>query len=264
MANNSLDFMKDVMGAPFGDLISSVGQGVAEAQAALDAGSVAQTVDLYTEGGDEMVVRMREMGYVPTFYSIPETEVEAQVSLTFSVQETSNSSPSSEPANSFTQMSKAKMYATPVNAAITNKFNLNVNASAKIKFKIVAVPPPAGASEIRVVPTLVGKSLASADSLLTQFSLLREITTGPEDGIITTQDLAAGTVVVANQSIKIELRACVMPNLSGLTKTAAEAALAAEALVGTFTGTLTGTVSAQSVAAGTVVPADSNVNVTMV
>jgi hypothetical protein len=206
---------------------------------------------------------MREIGYVPTFYSIPETEVEAQVSLSFSVQETSTSSSTSpELLNSFTQVSKAKMYATPVNAALTNKFNLNVNASAKIKFKIVAVPPPAGASEIRVVPTLVGKSLASADTLLSQFSLLREVTDGPEDGIIIEQDKEPGTVVVSSETIKIKLRACVVPNLVGLSKTAAEAALAAETLKGVFTGTGT-SVTAQSIAAGTVVAADSSVDVTM-
>ena len=235
MANNSLDFMKDVMGAPFGDLISSVGQGVASAQAALDAGSIAQTLALYTEGGDELVERLREIGYAPTFYTIPETEVEAQVSLTFSVQETSGgTTPGGSPAvpSSFTQVAKSKVYATPMNAGITNRFNLNVAASAKIKFKIVAVPPPGNANEIRVVPDFVGKIMADAETLFRQFSLLYEVTEGPENGHILTQDVEPGKVVQTNTVIKLTTRPYI-PDLVGLTEAEAVALIEASKLTST-------------------------------
>ena len=86
MANNPLDQLKDVLSAPLGELISAIGKGVGEAQAALDEGSLNQTMALYNQANNtEMTKLLREIGYQPTFYVLPETEVEAQISLSFSM-----------------------------------------------------------------------------------------------------------------------------------------------------------------------------------
>ncbi|HAP57999.1 MAG TPA: hypothetical protein DCR93_00265, partial [Cytophagales bacterium] len=142
---------------------------VAEAQAALDAASLAQFLAVYnSDNQDELAVRLREIGYQPTFYTLPETDVEARVSLAMSVNQTTT-------VNGQPGVAKPRMYAAPINASSTNKYNLDVKASATLKFKVVPVPPPGEVTDIRVVPDLVGKTLGEAESLLVQLGLVYEI-----------------------------------------------------------------------------------------
>lgn len=203
MANNSFDFMKDVLATPLGELISSIGSGVAEAQAALDAGSLSQTLAIYnSDNKDALTTLMREVGYQPTFYALPETEVEAQISIALSISDayTANS------AGQTNNLSKTKVYATPANAAINNKYNLNVNAFSKIKFKIVPVPPPGESGEVRVVPNLIGMKKDEAINLLSQLGLKysdKSVDLTATTAKIITQNPAAGAIIKASNEIEI-------------------------------------------------------------
>lgn len=182
--------MKEIMAAPLGELISSIGKSVGEAQAALDAGSLAQTLELYnSENKDEVLNMLKSIGYQPTFYVLPETEVEAQVS--FAISSTSTSTPSMS-----NEISRSKIYATPINAGNSNRFNLDVNAMAKLKFKIVPVPPPDGVSGLRIVPSLIEKSIPEAVKILNTLGLAYQLPDGileTTDTIIITQTPAPGT-----------------------------------------------------------------------
>ncbi len=154
--NNPVQLFSELLGGPLGDLISSVGQGIGDAQAALDQGALEQTLEIYDISKDEnrtdeelkLLSLIREMGYHPTFYTIPETEVEAQISLSLDLK-----SEQSSPAAGYA-LSKYKINATPMNAGNVNRFGVQANAMAKLKFKIVPVPPPQNISEIRTVPDL--------------------------------------------------------------------------------------------------------------
>ncbi len=154
--NNPVQLFSELLGGPLGELISSVGQGVGDAQAALDKGALQQTMDIYDISKDEdrsneelnLVNLIREMGYQPTFYSIPETEVEAQISLSLDLK-----SEQSTPSNGYT-LSKYKVNATPLNAGNMNRYGIQADAMAKLKFKIVPVPPPPGSADLRLVPDL--------------------------------------------------------------------------------------------------------------
>lgn len=157
--NNPIQLFSELLGSPLGELISSVGQGVGDAQAALDQGALQQTLDIYDLSKDEdrsneelnLITLIREMGYQPTFYTIPETEVEAQISLSLDLK-----SEQSTPATGYS-LSKYKVNATPLNAGNMNRYGLQANAMAKLKFKIVPVPPPPGSADLRLVPDLNGK-----------------------------------------------------------------------------------------------------------
>ncbi|WP_294671621.1 hypothetical protein [uncultured Fluviicola sp.] len=152
--NNPVQLFSELLGGPLGELISSVGQGVGDAQAALDQGALQQTLDIYDISKDEdrsteelnLVNLIREMGYQPTFYSIPETEVEAQISLSLDLK-----SEQSTPTTGYT-LSKYKVNATPLNAGNMNRYGIQADAMAKLKFKIVPVPPPPGSADLRLVP----------------------------------------------------------------------------------------------------------------
>ncbi len=205
MADNSFDFMKDVLAAPLGEIISLVGSGVAEAQAALDAGSLAQTLAIYnTSNADETTALLRNIGYQPTFYAIPETEVEAQISLSLSMNESYNGTSNGLQKNGGI---KTKIYATPASASFTNTYNLNVNAFSKIKFKIVPVPPPNDSGELRVVPSLIGKTVSEVNTVLDSLGLktagLPEGTLGTAK--IATQNPTADAIVKSGESITLSL-----------------------------------------------------------
>lgn len=208
MANNSLDFMKDILATPLGELIASIGEGVADAQAALDAGSLAQTLAIYdsdNDGGDETLKKLREIGYQPTFYALPETEVEANVALTLSGSKTDPAGLSV--GNNLTKkiVGKTKIYASPLNGSNTNKYNLNVNASTKLRFKIVPVPPVDTISDVRVAPSLFGKTEAEMITLLEELRLGYEIISNSGGGTVLSQSPEGGTLMKIDDIIQVEL-----------------------------------------------------------
>ncbi|WP_275315681.1 hypothetical protein [Tenacibaculum bernardetii] len=161
MSNNSNDYLKDAFAAPLGDFIASIGEGVGEAQAALDKGSLRQTLEIYNTNPDNSEASLkllREIGYQPTFYTIPKTTAKAKISLSLSQQ-------SSSILNGG-QAFRTKMYATPVNATNTNKYNMNLNASAEIQFDIVPVPPT-DTQIIRFLPNLIEKTITDNEGKTT-------------------------------------------------------------------------------------------------
>ena len=170
--SNYIDQFSELLSNPLGDLIASIGRGVGEAQAALDAGSLSQTLEMYREDESRSpeekntIELMREIGYQPTFYTIPETECEAQVSISLGV---SGSGPTSPIQSGYSN--RTKMYATPLNAGNINRYNLNAQASAKLKFKIVPVPTDAVISEMRILPNLKGKTISNAKGILESLGL---------------------------------------------------------------------------------------------
>lgn len=209
MANNPQDFIKDVLSEPLGNLIASIGKGVGEAQAALDAGSLSQTLEIYREDSNrppeeqKMIELMRSIGYQPTFYVLPETEVEAQVSLSFNMNNTETGLDRSN------QVSRSKVYAMPINAGNTNKYNLNVNAFAKLKFKIVPVPTPADIIEMRFVPDLMNPvklAAADAEKLLTDLGLIYTLSAGsPTTGFVVNQEPIANIRAKAGDVVTVTL-----------------------------------------------------------
>lgn len=190
----------ELLSNPLGDLISSIGKGVGEAQAALDSGSLNATLDIYREDDaaertpeqQRMIDLIREIGYQPTFYVLPETEVEAQISLSMSL----NSNPAS-PLMPTTPMARFSTIATPLNAGNVNRFHIQSNAVAKLKFKIVPVPPPAAVTEMRVVPDLDGMTLDAVIALLPQLGFTYRLS----EGSPTTGSVVADSQVPEAQSI---------------------------------------------------------------
>jgi hypothetical protein len=209
--------ISELLSAPLGELISSIGHGVGEAQAALDAGSLQQTLDIYREdvlrNDDEknLVKLMREIGYQPTFYTLPETEVDAQVMLTFACDNNANSNSSLNAASlsgsSLSNLSRNRIYALPANANNTNKYNINLQACAKIKFKIVPVPPNSGVSDMRIVPDLRGKNFdQDMKNLLLSIGFILRIKAGsPETGIVKEQIPLNNAIGKVGDTIEIEL-----------------------------------------------------------
>lgn len=216
--NNPANLFSELLGGPLGELISSIGKGVGDAQAALDEGALRQTLDLYDTSNDsertedelKLLNLVRSMGYQPTFYTIPETEVEAQVSLSMDLK-----AEQTNPVGSYS-LSRYAINATPLNAGNVNRYGLQANAMAKLKFKIVPVPPPASTPEMRIAPKLTERSWnAETRSLLTTLGLSYSLQdsqevlltdeTLAENLTITAQNIAPGSIIHTQESILLTI-----------------------------------------------------------
>lgn len=208
---------QDIGSAPLGDLIAAIGQGVAEAQTALDAGSLEQTLALYSES-DELARQMRELGYRPTFYAIPETEGELKLSLTVAgrapiddstTAATTTPIPSTATIGALRRLdARPRVYAAPVDGRYQNSYSFSSEVTATVRFKVVAVPPPSEAESARIVPNLVGTTFKQAASLAESFDLVLDTgtTTDPAaDATLTSQDPAPGEVVVVGSTISVDV-----------------------------------------------------------
>ena len=217
MASDLSKLVADVTAAPLGDVIAAVGAGVAAAQAALDEGSIAATLEIYAESGDEGLAMLRDIGYRPTFYTLPETTGEMQVSLRMSSGQAQNGAATpARPAvpSRFAPALRSRIYATPVDAGFRNQFSFDAQVTAKLTFKIVPVPAPLSMEDIRVVPALPGRSLGEARLVLETLGLAAvpvdkngtETPDAPDKTIILTTTPAASAIVPAGSTITLTLK----------------------------------------------------------
>jgi hypothetical protein len=217
MPSDLSKLVSDVTAAPLGDVIAAVGAGVAAAQAALDAGSLAQTLEIYSENGDAGLTMLRDIGYRPTFYTLPETTGEMQVSLRLSSGQAQNgAAPVPRPllAPGIAAPMRSRMYATPVDAGFRNQFGFDAQVTAKLTFKIVPVPAPLAMEDIRVVPTLVDRTFGIARTVLETLGLAaiavdkngKEIAEPGSEAVIIKSEPAAQTITPAGSTITLTLK----------------------------------------------------------
>lgn len=226
MARRIQDLAREVVAAPLGDVIASVGEGVAAAQQALDEGSVAQTLEIHAEGGDEALEVLRRIGYRPTFYALPETTGEVRVSLSLGSSAGAAAAPAPtvrRPSAVSVGLSRVgrtvgvapKIYATPVDGGYANRYGYRANISAKLTFRIVPVPAPDGADELRLVPDLASRPVAEAVAALESLGLAvrvldaagEELEALPETGNVARQDPEPDAILRAGDLVTLVLDA---------------------------------------------------------
>ncbi|HGX94275.1 MAG TPA: hypothetical protein ENK35_13275 [Candidatus Tenderia sp.] len=120
--------MEDVLVTPLADVLARVGEGVAEAQRAMDLNSIATQTLI---NNDPV---LSEQGLEATWYHMPEVNLEVKMSLELRRK--------NYVKNNRTIRRKVKMYASPFNASYQNNFKVDVSGMSKITAKIASVPPP--------------------------------------------------------------------------------------------------------------------------
>jgi len=211
---NDLAEITRALSAPLGEFIVAVGRGVAEAQWALDQHTVDTFKAVY--GGDEAVYQeLRQLGYQPTWYRIPEVRAEIYVTLSASGEERFGLGGGSPTANDQTLAQgetgpgRIQLYATPVDASYSNTYDYQLRACSQLKFRIVPVPASGQAEGMKVVPQLVGMEYQAAQALLTQLGIPYELVDpyyepqGHEK--ITSTVPAAGSILPGGQALVLTL-----------------------------------------------------------
>ncbi len=154
MSQDASELLSESLATPLGEVIAAVGRGVAEAQAALDQASLAATLAMYESDGDEGVEALRAIGYQPTFYVLPETTCEVQVSM--HIGGTGGADGSAGTSGQTAAIGRARTYVTPVDAAFQQRYAFQASGAAKLTFKIVPVPPPAALDDAAPMPDVRG------------------------------------------------------------------------------------------------------------
>lgn len=216
---NLRSLVQDVVASPLGDVIASVGEGVASAQQALDEGSLAAVLDLYAESDDAKMKLLQDIGYRPTFYALPDTTGEVRVALRLGQGAAGASQATAVKKTPVPAVRAAlgrqglntsrKLYASPVDAGYTNQYGFSADVSAKLTFRIVPIPAPDGVDELRLVPDLTGRSLADARAALEQLGLSGLLATdapaADEGASVASQDPAANSIARAGDGILLTL-----------------------------------------------------------
>jgi hypothetical protein len=123
------DEIDEVLLRPLGDVLAKVGEGVAQAQRAMDLNSLATQTLI-----DNDPV-LSEYGLQATWYHMPEVTLELKMSLTLKRETRTD-------ASGRVRLSKLSMLAAPHNAKVQNTLGLDVQGTSTVKARIVSVPPP--------------------------------------------------------------------------------------------------------------------------
>ena len=192
----------DALSMPLGELIASVGRGVADAQREMDAGSLSALQEIYSRS-DGLFLELQRIGYRPTWYHIPEVEGDLQIALTATSEETVGGNPVS-PARA-PGAAKIKLYAAPVDAGYASRFGFTLQASSRVKFRIVPVPASSAAEMLQAVPALIGLTVGDARARLAQLNIAASIV--PENVADSTevkgQKPSGGALLPPGQSVEL-------------------------------------------------------------
>ncbi len=148
---------RELLNAPFPELIRTLGVGIAEAQYALDRVSIkiAQLMAGFKLDENENLVpdetsmiKLKEgdpgvsllaLGFTPTFYQFVETYIELRLAISMSTQQEINVGTSVKAA----AWSPFGVVAASVNASYSQKYQYEASGSSEMRTKLVSVPAPA-------------------------------------------------------------------------------------------------------------------------
>ena len=152
---------QELLNVPFGEMVTSLGQAISQAQLQLDttsmkiaqimAGEAYDVPDadgdgtheerlLVQFGGEEL--SMLELGFTPSFYHFVDTIIEVKISITMSNEISSSLSTFQGSFNSYFAIFAAGASCSSVSASYASKYNYSAEGSSLIRTKIQPVPPP--------------------------------------------------------------------------------------------------------------------------
>lgn len=148
---------RELLNAPFPELVRTLGVGIAEAQYALDRVSIkiAQLMAGFKlndsgnlERDETSLIKLREgddgvsllaLGFTPTFYQFVETYIELKLAISMKTEEEVSAESSVKGA----AWSPFGVIAASVNASYSQKYQYEASGSSEMRTKLVTVPAPA-------------------------------------------------------------------------------------------------------------------------
>lgn len=161
---------QQLLDVPFGEMISSLGLAIAEAQFALDTNSMAilrqmgepdtvtlpfcrveynspesrtgdENADPLTVTDQDIQTSMLGAGFQPTFYQFAETIIEVKIAITMSFERDYSVTISSKKEQKEKYKKKTIARTTTVDASYSSKYNYTAEGSSLLRTRLVPVPP---------------------------------------------------------------------------------------------------------------------------
>lgn len=148
--------MRDEMFSDMVEMITNIGRGIAVAQQEMDEQAI-RTQKLIN--ADQ---RLRNMGVMATWFAIPDATFNLKMNYTV-VRE--------QGAEHDAPAGRQKLLLTPLNAKTQNYFKLTEGMQSELNIRFASMPPPPQVALPLTIPSLIGKGLDEAKSILADAGL---------------------------------------------------------------------------------------------
>jgi hypothetical protein len=151
----------ETFSAPIESLIAALGQGVAQAQQALDRNSIQTQASLDTDP------ILSQYGLQATWYQFPTVSMQLKLSLAMAQDQSPSQAPQAlklAPASlSFgASLIATRLVAQPLSASFQSQFNYDAQAATQINLTLVPVPPPKSSNQVGVPPRMTQAAVLAA------------------------------------------------------------------------------------------------------
>jgi hypothetical protein len=145
----------ETFSAPIEHLIVALGQGLAEAQRALDLSS------LQTQEALDTDPQTAQLGLQATWYQFPRVDLELKLAV--SMVQSAAASPAGASARVDPRLLRAstRLVAQPVSASYQSKFSYDAQAASTLSLSIVPVPPPRAGDASTLPPRLTREDVVA-------------------------------------------------------------------------------------------------------
>ena len=164
MANDPLKDAIEVFSAPIESVLAALGQGISDAQTALNQASIRnqQAIDADPQ--------LSQYGLQAAWYQFPRVDLQLKLALSVTQEQTTQTgAPAASAATGKAQPAPAalkaiplRLLAQPVSASYQNQFNYTAQAASTITLSIVPVPPPGAADQAVVTPRMTQDQVQKA------------------------------------------------------------------------------------------------------
>ena len=141
-----------------GDVISSVGRGIAEAQHALDVSAIITQQQI---NEDE---ELKAWGISAQWYTIPEATVNLKMNYQFTKERVEE--------GTIEAQKKMRLLVSPINATYTNTFKVSESLQSELNLKFLPIPAPTRWTEQLRVPDFSGRTLDEAKELIAAIGMI--------------------------------------------------------------------------------------------
>lgn len=154
----------ETFSAPIESLIIALGQGVAQAQFALDKNSISVQQAIDTDP------TLAQLGLQATWYQFPTVNMQLKLSLSVTQDQTTPApaalaAPAVRAAGAIPigiLANRIRLVAQPLSASFQNQFNYDAQAATQINITLVPVPPPASGNQVNNPPSLTASAVLAA------------------------------------------------------------------------------------------------------
>lgn len=156
MTTDPLANAVETFSAPIESVIIALGQGIADAQKALDNNSIAVQQSIDTDPV------LSQYGLQATWYQFPTVNMQIKMSMSITQDNQTQSSPNVGGSPLLLSPARFRIIAQPLSASFQNQFNYDANAATEINLTLVPVPPPKSGDQVTTPPQMTPAAAQAA------------------------------------------------------------------------------------------------------